>query len=113
MASAGHPGPRSLVTSRRSAPACWRAARTLDDPPVQRAATREPPLPRGSAFRLQSAPMPPGPPLSRTHLPRALIPLLHIFPPAYGTTLVPLSLPMRDDLKLWGVGAASLIVSIY
>src|SRR4051812_45684042 len=49
----------------------------------------------------------------RSHLTLGLITLLHMFTHAYGTILVPLYLPMRDDLKLWGVGAASLIVSIY
>lgn len=39
--------------------------------------------------------------------------LLHAFTHAYGTMLVPLYLPMRDELNLWGVGAASLIVTVY
>src|SRR5215213_3381214 len=57
--------------------------------------------------------MPGHAPSYRSHLTLALITLLHCFTHAYGTILVPLYLPMRDDLKLWGVGAASLIVTIY
>jgi MFS family permease len=49
----------------------------------------------------------------RSHLTLALITLLHMFTHAYGTILVPLYLPMRDDLHLSGVGAVSLIVSVY
>jgi MFS family permease len=49
----------------------------------------------------------------RSHLTLALITLLHMFTHAYGTILVPLYLPMRDGLQLNGVGAVSLIVSIY
>src|SRR3954462_443358 len=49
----------------------------------------------------------------RSHVTLALITLLHMFTHGYGTILVPLYLPMRDDLHLSGVGAASLIVSVY
>lgn len=49
----------------------------------------------------------------RSHLTLALCVLLHGFTHAYGTMLVPLYLPMRDGLKLWGVGAAALIVTVY
>lgn len=52
-------------------------------------------------------------PKFRSHVTLALITLLHMFTHAYGTILVPLYLPMRDDLHLSGVGAASLIVSVY
>ena len=41
----------------------------------------------------------------RSHLTLALITLLHMFTHGYGTILVPLYLPMRDDLHLSGVGA--------
>jgi MFS family permease len=49
----------------------------------------------------------------RSHLTLALITLLHMFTHAYGTILVPLYLPMRDDLNLSGVGAVSMIVTVY
>src|SRR4051794_304380 len=52
-------------------------------------------------------------PTFRSHVTLALIMLLHMFTHGYGTILVPLYLPMRDDLHLSGVGAASLIVTIY
>src|SRR3954465_5163115 len=52
-------------------------------------------------------------PTFRSHVTLALIMLLHMFTHGYGTILVPLYLPMRDALHLSGVGAASLIVSIY
>jgi MFS family permease len=53
------------------------------------------------------------PPKFRSHVTLALITLLHMFTHGYGTILVPLYLPMRDDLHLSGVGAASLIVTVY
>ena len=49
----------------------------------------------------------------RSHLTLALCTLLHSFTHAYGTILVPLYLAIQSDLRLWGVGAASLIVTIY
>ena len=52
-------------------------------------------------------------PTFRSHLTLALCTLLHGFTHAYGTMLVPLYLPMRDGLNLWGVGAAALIVTVY
>ena len=52
-------------------------------------------------------------PTFRSHVTLVLCLLLHAFTHAYGTILVPLYLPMKDDLRLWGVGAASLIVTIY
>jgi MFS family permease len=52
-------------------------------------------------------------PKFRSHVTLALITLLHMFTHGYGTILVPLYLPMRDDLHLSGVGAASLIVTVY
>ncbi len=52
-------------------------------------------------------------PTFRSHLTLLLCVLLHAFTHAYGTILVPLYLPMRDDLHLWGVGAASLVVTVY
>lgn len=52
-------------------------------------------------------------PKFRSHLTLALITLLHMFTHGYGTILVPLYLPMRDDLHLSGVGAVSLIVTVY
>jgi MFS family permease len=57
--------------------------------------------------------MPDEHPHFRSHVTLALITLLHMFTHGYGTILVPLYLPMRDDLHLSGVGAASLIVTIY
>src|SRR5687767_14321712 len=57
--------------------------------------------------------MPGDAPSFRSHVTLVLITLLHCFTHAYGTILVPLYLPMRDDLRLWGVGAASLIVTLY
>lgn len=38
---------------------------------------------------------------------------LHSFTHGYGTILVPLYLAIQRDLRLWGVGAASLIVTTY
>lgn len=52
-------------------------------------------------------------PTFRSHVTLVLCMLLHAFTHAYGTMLVPLYLPMRDGLNLWGVGAASLIVTVY
>jgi MFS family permease len=52
-------------------------------------------------------------PRFRSHLTLALCTLLHSFTHAYGTILVPLYLAIAADLKLWGVGAATLIVTIY
>jgi FSR family fosmidomycin resistance protein-like MFS transporter len=49
----------------------------------------------------------------RSHLTLALCTLLHGFTHAYGTMLVPLYLPMRDELGLGGLGWASLIVTVY
>jgi MFS family permease len=49
----------------------------------------------------------------RSHLTLVLCLCLHGFTHAYGTILVPLYLAIQRDLKLWGVGAASLIVTIY
>lgn len=49
----------------------------------------------------------------RSHITLVLCMCLHAFTHAFGTILVPLYIPMRDDLKLWGVGAASFIVTIY
>jgi MFS family permease len=52
-------------------------------------------------------------PSFRSHVTLGLCTLLHAFTHAYGTMLVPLYLPMRDGLNLWGVGAAALIVTVY
>jgi MFS family permease len=52
-------------------------------------------------------------PTIRSHLTLALCTILHAFTHAYGTLLVPLYLLMQRDLKLPGVGRASLIVTIY
>src|SRR5687768_12299969 len=49
----------------------------------------------------------------RSHLTLVLCMVLHAFTHAYGTMLVPLYLAMQTDLRLWGVGAASLIVTVY
>ena len=57
--------------------------------------------------------MPGETPSIRSHLTLLLCTLLHAFTHAYGTILVPLYLPMRDDLNLKGVWAASLVVTIY
>jgi FSR family fosmidomycin resistance protein-like MFS transporter len=52
-------------------------------------------------------------PTFRSHVTLALCTLLHAFTHAYGTMLVPLYLPMRDDLNLGGVGWAALVVTVY
>lgn len=57
--------------------------------------------------------MPGSAPSFRSHVTLGLCMLLHGFTHAYGTMLVPLYLPMRDELNLRGVGAASLIVTVY
>lgn len=57
--------------------------------------------------------MPGHEPTFRSHLTLGLCTLLHAFTHAYGTMLVPLYLPMRKELNLWGVGAAALIVTVY
>ena len=57
----------------------------------------------------------PGAPTSqlRSHLTLALCTILHGFTHAYGSMLVPLYFRIADDLKLSGVGAATLIVTLY
>jgi MFS family permease len=57
--------------------------------------------------------MPEGVSRFRSHLTLVLCTLLHAFTHAYGTILVPLYLAIAADLELWGVGAATLIVTIY
>jgi MFS family permease len=52
-------------------------------------------------------------PDGRSHLTLGLCTILHGFTHAYGSMLVPLYLAMQADLKLSGVGAASLVVSLY
>src|SRR5436190_488311 len=52
-------------------------------------------------------------PSLRSHVTLALCTLLHAFTHAYGTMLVPLYLLMVADLRLDGVKAASLIVTLY
>ncbi len=54
-----------------------------------------------------------GPSPAQRHLTLALCTLLHGFTHALGTVLVPLYLLMRDDLRLSGIGWASLLVTIY
>src|SRR5215217_7020550 len=49
----------------------------------------------------------------RSHLTLALCTILHAFTHAYGTILVPLYLLIVADLKLGGVKAASLVVTVY
>src|SRR5215217_4095988 len=49
----------------------------------------------------------------RSHLTLALCTILHAFTHAYGTMLVPLYLLIVADLKLGGVKAASLVVTLY
>jgi MFS family permease len=49
----------------------------------------------------------------RSHITLVLCAVLHGFTHAYCVALVPLYLMMASDLKLGGVGAASLIVTIY
>src|SRR4051812_22449984 len=49
----------------------------------------------------------------RSHVTLALCTVLHAFTHAYGTMLVPLYLLMVADLRLGGVKAASLIVTLY
>ncbi len=48
-----------------------------------------------------------------SHLTLALCTILHGFTHAYGSMLVPLYYRIADDLKLPGVGRATLIVTIY
>jgi MFS family permease len=50
---------------------------------------------------------------SRSHATLALCTLLHGFTHAYGSMLVPLYFRIADDLKLSGIGAATLIVTLY
>src|SRR3954464_7441217 len=52
-------------------------------------------------------------PTFRSHLTLALCTVLHAFTHAYGTILVPLYLLIVADLKLGGVKAASLVVTVY
>ncbi len=49
----------------------------------------------------------------RSHITLALCTILHAFTHAYGTMLVPLYLLIVADMRLAGVSAASLIVTIY
>jgi len=49
----------------------------------------------------------------RSHLTLGLCTILHGFTHAYGSMLVPLYFRIADDLKLSGVGAATLIVTLY
>src|SRR2546423_15105871 len=56
----------------------------------------------------------PGPaPTVRSHVTLGLCTVLHAFTHAYGTILVPLYLLIVADLKLGGVKAASLVVTVY
>lgn len=50
---------------------------------------------------------------SRSHLTLALCTILHGFTHAYGSMLVPLYYRIAEDLKLSGVGKATLIVTLY
>jgi MFS family permease len=50
---------------------------------------------------------------ARSHLTLALCTILHGFTHAYGSMLVPLYFRIASDLKLSGVGAATLIVTLY
>jgi hypothetical protein len=50
---------------------------------------------------------------ARSHLTLALCTILHGFTHAYGSMLVPLYFRIAEDLKLSGVGAATLIVTLY
>jgi MFS family permease len=52
-------------------------------------------------------------PNGRSHLTLALCTILHGFTHAYGSMLVPLYLAMQMDLRLSGVWAASLVVTVY
>jgi MFS family permease len=52
-------------------------------------------------------------PTGRSHLTLILCTLLHGFTHAYGSMLVPLYYRMAEDLKLSGVGAATLVVTVY
>jgi MFS transporter, FSR family, fosmidomycin resistance protein len=52
-------------------------------------------------------------PRGRSHVTLALSTILHGFTHAYGSMLVPLYYRIADDLKLPGVGRATLIVTIY
>ena len=49
----------------------------------------------------------------RSHLTLALCTILHGFTHAYGAMFVPLYFRIAEDLKLSGVGAAALIVTLY
>jgi MFS family permease len=49
----------------------------------------------------------------RSHLTLGLCTILHGFTHAYGSMFVPLYFRIADDLKLSGVGAAALIVTLY
>jgi MFS family permease len=57
--------------------------------------------------------MPDDQPKFRSHVTLVLITFLHMFTHGYGSILLPLYLPMQSDLHLSGVGAASLIVTVY
>lgn len=57
--------------------------------------------------------MPGSVPTFRSHVTLALCTVLHAFTHAYGTILVPLYLLIVADLKLGGVKAASLVVTVY
>jgi hypothetical protein len=50
---------------------------------------------------------------ARSHLTLGLCTILHAFTHAYGSMLVPLYFRIAADLKLSGVGAATLIVTLY
>ena len=50
---------------------------------------------------------------ARSHLTLSLCTILHGFTHAYGSMLVPLYFRIASDLKLSGVGAATLIVTLY
>jgi MFS family permease len=52
-------------------------------------------------------------PSFRSHVTLGLCTILHGFTHAYGSMLVPLYFRIADDLKLSGVGAATLIVTLY
>jgi MFS family permease len=57
--------------------------------------------------------MPDRTPSARSHLTLGLCTILHGFTHAYGSMLVPLYFRIAADLKLSGVGAATLIVTLY
>jgi MFS family permease len=50
---------------------------------------------------------------ARSHLTLALCTILHGFTHAYGSMLVPLYFRIAEDLKLSGIGEATLIVTLY